>query len=206
MIVYAHRGLHGAHAPENTMAAFHAAAAGGWGIESDLRLDADGEIILFHDRVVGDTPVDRLTRRALEGAVGYPVPTLTDLLAADLRVPLNLEVKTAAAFEAAVPHLARLPADVLVSSFVHAIPAAIAARHGIESALLLASAPLDLPAPRPHLRTIVWDFNMASAATLAAATGRGWRTIVYGARTADEHAFLRASGIAAIITDTPDRA
>ena len=206
MIVYAHRGLHSREVPENTMAAFRAAAERGYGIETDLRTDADGRIVLFHDRTRRDHRVDAMTHAELEASTGYPVPTLDDLLAADLRVPLNLEIKTTTALAAVQPYLtAGLPAGVLVSSFIHAIPAAVAAEHGIESALLLASVPLDLPAPLPHLQTIVWDFNMASAETLAAATARGWRNIVYGPRTPDEHAFLVDHGVHAIISDWPNR-
>lgn len=207
MIVYAHRGLHGAGVPENTLAAFHAAAAHGWGIETDLRTDADGGIILFHDRVAGDRPVDTLTRAELIALVGYPVPTLDDLLAASISVSLNLEVKTTAAFAALAPYLAAgLPADILISSFIHTISATVAEQHGIESALLLASAPLaPLPSPRSRLRTVVWDFNIASADTLADARRQGYRTIVYGPRARAEHAWLVEAGVDAIITDTPDR-
>ena len=205
MIVYAHRGLHARGVPENTMAAFRAAAAQGYGIETDLRTDADGRLLLFHDRCKGDRRVDQLTHAELEALVGHAVPTLDDLLAADLGVPLNLEVKTTTALAAFEPYLPHLPADTLVSSFIHAIPAATAER-GIESALLLASAPLDpLPAPRPHLATVVWDFNIAAADTLAAATAQGYRNIVYGPRTPDEHAFLVAQGVHAIISDWPGR-
>lgn len=205
MIVYAHRGLHGRDAPENTLAALCAAAAQGYGIETDLRTDADGRLLLFHDRCKGDRRVDQLTHGELEALVGYAVPTLDDLLAADLGVPLNLEVKTTAALTAFEPYLPHLPADALVSSFIHAIPAAVAER-GIESALLLASVPLDpLPTPRPRLATVVWDFNMASAETLAVAAAQGYRNIVYGPRTADEHAFLVEQGVGAIISDWPDR-
>lgn len=206
MIVYAHRGLHSREVPENSMAAFRAAAARGLGIETDLRTDAQEVVILYHDRVKRGRRVDALTRAELAELAGHPIPTLDELLAADLGVPLNLEFKTAAALAAAAPVLgAGLPADVLVSSFDHAIPARVAAEHGAESALLLASAPLAMPTPAPRLRTIVWDFNMAGPATLARATAAGWRNIVYGARTAEEHAFLVEAGVAAIITDTPDR-
>lgn len=204
MIVYAHRGLHGAGRPENSMAAFRAAADRGFGIETDLRIDADGTIVLFHDRVVADRRIDQMTRAELIATVGYPVPTLADLLGADLGVPVNLEFKTGAALAAAEPYLADLPADVLVSSFDHAIPAATAAR-GIESALLFASAPLILPTAQPRLRTIVWDYNIMHADLLARAAAQGWRTVVYGVRTQGEHDELVAAGIDAIITDTPDR-
>ena len=48
---YAHRGLHtkDCRIPENSLAAFSAAAAAGYGIELDLQLTADGEVVVFHD-------------------------------------------------------------------------------------------------------------------------------------------------------------
>lgn len=54
----AHRGLHDAKAgvPENSIAAFEAAIAAGYGIELDLQLSADGIAVVFHD--------DRLDRLA----------------------------------------------------------------------------------------------------------------------------------------------
>ncbi len=48
----AHRGLHdaGRGIVENTPAAFVAAIAGNYAIECDLRLSADAEVMVFHDR------------------------------------------------------------------------------------------------------------------------------------------------------------
>ena len=47
---FAHRGLHhGSAFPENSLVAFAAALEFGAGIECDLRLTADGEILVFHD-------------------------------------------------------------------------------------------------------------------------------------------------------------
>ncbi len=48
---YAHRGLHtkdGA-VPENSAAAFEAAVKAGYGIELDVHITSDGELIVFHD-------------------------------------------------------------------------------------------------------------------------------------------------------------
>lgn len=47
----AHRGLHDAHEdiPENSLAAFDAAAENGYGVELDVRLTADGRLVVFHD-------------------------------------------------------------------------------------------------------------------------------------------------------------
>ena len=51
----AHRGLHDAAAGviENTSSAFRAAIAGGYGIETDLQISADGEAFVFHDDALG---------------------------------------------------------------------------------------------------------------------------------------------------------
>lgn len=67
----AHRGLWSPQgAPENSLAAFQAACAAGYGIELDVQLSADGEAMVFHD--------ERLAR--LTGAEGR----LADRAAADL--------------------------------------------------------------------------------------------------------------------------
>jgi glycerophosphoryl diester phosphodiesterase len=70
---YAHRGLHDASAGviENTAPAFAAAIAGGYGIETDLQISADGEAMVHHDDALG-----RLT----EGTA-----RLADLSAADIK-------------------------------------------------------------------------------------------------------------------------
>ena len=51
----AHRGLHDAAAGviENTASAFTAAIAGGYGIETDLQISADGEAMVHHDDALG---------------------------------------------------------------------------------------------------------------------------------------------------------
>ena len=46
----AHRGLHGGPGvPENSLAAFRAAAERGYAMELDVRLLADGQVVVFHD-------------------------------------------------------------------------------------------------------------------------------------------------------------
>ena len=46
---YAHRGLHGKEIPENSLAAFSSALQMGYGIELDVQLSSDGEVMVFHD-------------------------------------------------------------------------------------------------------------------------------------------------------------
>jgi len=60
MLIIAHRGLK-LEQPENTMEAFRAAHAAGFGIELDVRLTADGDLVCIHDlnpvRVAGSCPI-----------------------------------------------------------------------------------------------------------------------------------------------------
>jgi len=99
---FAHRGLHhGAGFPENSLIAFAAALEAGAGIECDLRLTADSQIVVFHDADawrlcasplrIADSTHDELSRLRLgEG----PIPTLASLFALVAgHVPLLLEVK-----------------------------------------------------------------------------------------------------------------
>ena len=70
---FAHRGLHkrDKSVPENSLAAFERAASYGYGIELDVQLSKDGEVVVFHDdtlnRVCGvDARVDQLTLEELQ--------------------------------------------------------------------------------------------------------------------------------------------
>jgi glycerophosphoryl diester phosphodiesterase len=99
---FAHRGLHyGAQFPENSLLAFAAALELGAGIECDLRLTADDQIIVFHDadawrmcasplRIAQSTHAELDRLRVGDG----PIPTLRSLLGLVAgRVPLLLEAK-----------------------------------------------------------------------------------------------------------------
>lgn len=100
---YAHRGLHGAERPENSMAAFRASLAGGYGIEFDLHLLKDGNLAVMHDsflkRTTGaegrieDLTTEELKNYHLEGTE-ETIPTFRELL--DLyagKAPLIVELK-----------------------------------------------------------------------------------------------------------------
>jgi glycerophosphoryl diester phosphodiesterase len=100
---FAHRGLHGPGVPENSMAAFRLALELGAGIECDVRLTADRQVIVFHDHdlrrlcasalAVEATPAEVLSGQKLFDS-GEHIPYLSDLL--DLvqgEVPLLIELK-----------------------------------------------------------------------------------------------------------------
>jgi glycerophosphoryl diester phosphodiesterase len=102
----AHRGLHDAARGiiENTPSAASAAVAGGYAIECDVQLTADGEAVVFHDFTLdrltvalGDLDTrsaDALGRIALKDTSDR-IPTLARFLALIAgRVPLVVEIKS----------------------------------------------------------------------------------------------------------------
>lgn len=108
--VIAHRGF-SAVAPENTMVAFRQAAeAGADGIELDVHLTKDGEVVVIHDYTVKRTTdgtgwVRELTLEELrrldagswfgEAFRGEKIPTLDEVLrwVADRDLSINIELK-----------------------------------------------------------------------------------------------------------------
>ena len=101
--LFAHRGYYGNGRAENTLEAFEAACQLGVGIEMDVRLSADGELVVFHDetllrmagdpRAVCEVPLEELRALCLMGGEGR-IPTLAEALAVVRgRVPLLIEVK-----------------------------------------------------------------------------------------------------------------
>ncbi len=103
---HAHRGLHthNQSIPENSIAAFTAAVDAGYGIELDVQLSKDGEVVVFHDddllRACGvQKKVDELTYDELSELYLFDtqqkIPLLKDVLkTVDMRVPLIIELKT----------------------------------------------------------------------------------------------------------------
>ncbi len=105
-IIFAHRGAN-SFAPENSLAAIHSAIELGCdGIELDVRLSADGEVVVFHDRntlrmtgtpgSVGRLPLSRLKQFRLLHRDGSAesIPTLQEALElAGDKILINLDVK-----------------------------------------------------------------------------------------------------------------
>ncbi|MFN3522787.1 MAG: glycerophosphodiester phosphodiesterase family protein [Phenylobacterium sp.] len=102
----AHRGLWSKDgAPENSLAAFQAACAAGYGVELDVHLSADGEAMVFHDEKlarmtgaegrIGERTAAELGELRLAGT-DEPIPTLLEALAViGKRGMVHVELKTA---------------------------------------------------------------------------------------------------------------
>ncbi len=104
-VYYAHRGLHrnGTDAPENTMPAFKLAVEAGYGIELDVQLTKDGQVVVVHDfdlkracgieKNVDDFTYEELCSMPVFGSREM-IPLLTDVLKlVDGKVPLIIEIK-----------------------------------------------------------------------------------------------------------------
>ncbi|WP_322154281.1 glycerophosphodiester phosphodiesterase family protein [Paratractidigestivibacter sp.] len=109
---YAHRGLHGEGAPENSVAAFLRARDHGFGVELDVHLTADGELAVIHDSeiermcgyagVVEEMTMAELRECRLAGT-DEQIPTFDEALAVyecdptgetELAPPVIVELKT----------------------------------------------------------------------------------------------------------------
>ena len=103
---YAHRGLHGRGSgiPENSLAGFEAAIAGGYGIELDVQETRDGEPVVFHDyelsRLTGEkgrvadrslSAMEQLTLKGSDQRVASLAHVLETVAG---RTPVLIEVKT----------------------------------------------------------------------------------------------------------------
>ncbi len=100
---YAHRGLHGAGVPENSLEAFRLAKEAGYGVELDVHLLKDGTLAVFHDtllsRMTGlegrivDLTAEELKKCYLDGTI-YTIPTFAQVLKLfDGEVPMIVELK-----------------------------------------------------------------------------------------------------------------
>lgn len=102
---YAHRGLHDANRPENSMAAFRAALDAGYGIELDVHLLSDGTLAVIHDYSLERTTglpgrIEDLTQAQLSqcflGGTSQTIPTFAQVLELfDGKAPLIVELKVA---------------------------------------------------------------------------------------------------------------
>ena len=215
MLVLAHRGYH-AEAHENTLAAFDAAVRLGVdGIETDVRLSADGKPVIMHDRV---TPAGRaisaLTHREIEADVGHPVPLLAEILEAISDVLWNIEIKHPEVWPVAARVLRQFQRSrrIFVSSFRHDVVMRCASELDVECGLLFADRPLNINpviaacADGRRIRSVVWDYNVIDDDVFRQVAAAGWHNYVYGAVTPAEHARCAALGLAGLITDYPQRA
>ena len=100
--MYAHRGLHGAGVPENSLTAFRLARESGYGVELDVQMTKDRKLVVFHDgnlkRMCGvdgylrDYTYDELCEFRLAGT-DEKIPLFEDVLKVLKKTDLICEIK-----------------------------------------------------------------------------------------------------------------
>lgn len=214
MLVLSHRGEH-RQLPENTLSAFAAAVDQGIdGIETDIRLLADGQLALFHDSHVPDgRAVAGLSLPELRAATGRVVPLLGEALERWPEILWNLEIKAVEAVEPLLKLLGgvRLRRRPMISSFWHQVIAQVSEHNDLDVAYLVAHRPADIrrdvapwwPATRAQ-RVVVWKSEFIDEETIATAKHLGIANWVFGLYTLEEHRHAAQWGADALITDRID--
>ncbi len=218
MKILAHRGL--THRKrENTLEAFaEAAAAGVDGIETDVRLTADGVLVLHHDRFVRDgRPLAALAASDLDQALApLRAPRVAEALEAFPDLLWNLEIKALAALPPLLALLVRSPprGEVVLTSFDHAGLLEATTKGSLRRGALIAHRPegaiaravLDAGRPPSSFEIVVWSFETLDPWHMEGLAARGIKNWVYGPQTLEEHRSLAKLPLEAVITDHPDRA
>ena len=131
--MFAHRGLYTADQsiPENSLPAFRAAAEAGYGVELDVQLTRDRQVVVFHDddlkRACGiDARVDAYTCEELRAFPLFGsrerIPLFTEVLSAiDGKIPMIVELKSGGDWRSLCPQtlelLSAYKGDYCVESF-----------------------------------------------------------------------------------------
>ena len=212
MLILSHRGYH-EEVPENTQEAFELALSLGVdGLETDVRLSADGLPILFHDRVVPDgREVSSVSRRDLSRIMGYEVPTLDSVIKTWQDAFWNIEIKVPEALAATVSVVSQyaMSTRFLISSFWHPVVKEFCRTVDVDGGILIAHHPLNFSSlladlsTDSKLKTIIWDYEVLDPDLLQLANQKGISNFVYGALTKDEHRRLNGLDIHGVITDRP---
>jgi glycerophosphoryl diester phosphodiesterase len=230
--VIGHRGA-AMRAPENTLAGFRAAKALGcaW-VEFDVRLTADGGIVLCHDDWLDRTTdaKGRVSDRSLQevrqadaGAwygpafAGEQIPTLEEALTlcAELGLGTNIEIKaepglaapTAAAVCAVLARVGGALGPVLVSSF---IPEALTEMRKLAPQvsrgllLKLLSRGWGGLASRLDCTTVNFDHRRLSAGLVETIRAAGYPVLAYTVNDPARARLLFDWGVTSVFSDAPD--
>lgn len=232
MLIYGHRGASG-YAPENTLAALGLAVKqGAHGVEFDVQLTRDGELVVCHDWTVdrttdGTGAIGDLTLSEIKnldaGAwfsddfKGERIPTFEEVL--DLlpeTFELNVEVKRQLAdqrnIEAKVVEtLERYKRidTVSVSSFNHSVIERVAKLNKtIKIGKLHDDPAIDIEKYIKENKLNIYSQNLHQDYVVKALVDRlhmeGWKIFVWTVNDLDKAKALKAVGVDVIITNYPD--
>jgi glycerophosphoryl diester phosphodiesterase len=223
-VILGHRGGRGPGWPaENSLAAFSRALhEGADGVELDVRLSADGHVVLLHDPSLArisegaDTRlVARATRASMPRLGGEPVPTLAEALELLRGKLVNVEVKAdvpnrRALCLAAVNEVRRSHGvDVIFSSFDPRVVLTLAAAAPDTPRAMLVggrTAPLATLLPlamRGRVTAAHLQDPLGTGARIRRLQRAGLRVCAWTVNDVDRAEALVSAGATWLITDTP---
>lgn len=227
-VVIAHRGA-SAHAPENTLAAFQLALEQqADGIELDVHLSADGQLIVIHDDdlarttnqagKVGELPLAEI--RAADAGEGQKIPTLDEVLTLiQGQMWINIE------FKGFAPYSPDIPEKVLVLVKAHGLGEKII-YSSFDPRLLIQTRKLQPDAkvgllllPGMAGKLVRWLFeplvkpwslhphySLAQPSFMQRAARKGQAVLCWTVNDAAEIRRLKQLGVWGVITDSPTMA
>ena len=227
--IWAHRGASG-YAPENTLEAFELAAKmGADGVELDVQLTRDGELVVMHDETldrvtdgrgfVKDYTMDELKKRKVPHAQyeAARIPALAEVyeLLKPYGLEINVELKTGIFFypgiEERVLKLAKemeMEDRIWYSSFNHGTLVKLKELHSsVKTGILYADGWLK---PWEYAKSIGVDalhpalYNMQFPGYLKESRRLGLETHVWTVNDRAEMEAAARAGVEAIITNYPD--
>lgn len=232
MEIYAHRGASGTH-PENTIAAFQEAARLPIeGVEFDVHLTKDGEVVVIHDEKINRTSngkglVQDMTLAELkqydfgswfsEQFRGETIPTLQEVLDVfkDTNHKMNIEIKTDVYhYEGieekviAIVKANQLEERVVISSFNHeSLQIVHYLQPDLEIAALLMEAIIE---PARYLQLLNAEalhlfLPSANRTSIKNMIADGGTVRVFTVNEVDYMKQLQALGVSAIFTDYPEK-
>lgn len=230
---FAHRGA-SHEAPANTLAAFLLAVErGADGIEFDVHLSRDGDVVVIHDFSLeattdGQGPVRDKTLAQLKkldaggwfdpAFIGQRIPTLQEVVdAVGDRLLLNIELKVAGLQDTGLaPAVVRILEEnhlldrVVVSSFNPLAVRHVKRLNPWVSVGLLYAPDMPVPLRRPWLRHLLQaealhpPHSLVDAAYVRWAREKGYRVHVWTADDPGDMWQLMRNGVDLIITNRPD--
>ncbi|MCR8657045.1 glycerophosphodiester phosphodiesterase [Paenibacillus endoradicis] len=232
IINYAHRGASG-YCPENTMASFiKAIELGATGIETDVQMTSDGQLVLIHDEnLLRTTGIDKYVKDVTlaeikqldagswfnESFSAEKIPTLDELmqLAKQSNIKLNIEIKSGVFIYHGIEQKVidkiyefELQHDVIISNFNHY---SLALCKQIDPAITTGILYMEgLYQPWDYAATLLADALHAPRYAVLpewveAAKQNGKIYNVWTVNNEQEMKNFVAAGVAGIITNYPDR-
>lgn len=234
MLIIAHRGASG-YAPENTIAAFQLAMdMKADGMELDLHLTKDGEVVICHDDDVqrttnGQGLIKEMTLEQLrrldagswygESFGGVTIPTLQEFMAlvADTNLLINLEIKNLPYYHKGIEervirsvHDHDMLDRIVISSFDHyALAETARLEPSMKLGVLFSTRVID---PWDYAGRLPFDvyslhphYSFVDEAYIRQSHAHGYKVYPYTVNEAEWAKPLAEVGLDGVITNVPDR-